>query len=85
MFIITFFSYTCFNSKRIQIHVTNSTCLRFKGVKILLHFMCLVKCLGPKHIFYSVAIESMYNSMCDDDNITETFPCKSIPKFAPKI
>ena len=26
------FSYTCFNSKRIQIHVINSTYLRFKCV-----------------------------------------------------
>ena len=43
-----YFSYMCFNSKRIQIHVMNSTYLRFKCVKILLQFMCLVKCLGTK-------------------------------------
>ena len=42
------FSYTCFISKRIQIYVMK-TCPRFKCVKILLHFMCLIKVLQRRY------------------------------------
>ena len=66
-FLLLFFSYTCtcFNTKRIQIHVMNSTCPRFKCVKKLTAFYVLSKMLDPKHNFYSVVVSALvFSARC---------------------
>ena len=47
VYLLFFFSYKCFNSKRIQIYVMNSTCLRIKCVKNRTAFYLLSKMFRP--------------------------------------